>query len=165
MIDRLQSFAKSPLEIQPVKIHPDFDDFVAALNSNHVQYMIVGSFALAFHGCPRATGDIDFWIRPTSSNAKNLLSALRDFGFGQLDISEGDVLSGNIIQLGFPPVRIDLISKLSGLTAEEAWQGRKKGKFGKHDVCYIAREDYIKNKRTVGRHKDLADLESLGEKP
>jgi hypothetical protein len=69
-----------------LKIHPDFDDFVAALNSNHVQYMIVGSFALAFHGCPRATGDIDFWIRPTSSNAKNLLRALGDFGFGQLDI-------------------------------------------------------------------------------
>ena len=165
MIDRLQSFAKSPLEIQPLKIHPDFDDFVAALNSNHVQYMIVGSFALAFHGCPRATGDIDFWIRPTSSNAKNLLSALRDFGFEQLGISEDDILSGNIIQLGFPPVRIDLISRLTGLTAEEVWKGRKKGKFGDHDVFYLNRRKYIKNKRSVGRHKDLADLELLGEKP
>ncbi len=165
MIDHLQSSVKSPLEIQPVKIHPDFDDFVAALNSNHVQYMIVGSFALAFHGCPRATGDIDFWIRPTSSNAKALLSALHDFGFGQLDISEDDVLSGNIIQLGFPPVRIDLISKLTGLTAEQVWQSRKKGKFGQHDVYYIDRENYIKNKRAVGRYKDLADLEALGEKP
>ena len=148
-----------------MKIHPDFDDFVAALNKNQVEYVIVGSFALAFHGCPRATGDIDFWIRPTSSNAKNLLSALRDFGFGQLDISEGDVLSGNIIQLGFPPVRIDLISKLTGLTAEEVWKGRKKGKFGDHDVFYLNRREYIKNKRSVGRHKDLADLELLGEKP
>jgi hypothetical protein len=148
-----------------VKIHPDFDDFVAALNKNQVEYVIVGSFALAFHGCPRATGDIDFWIRPTSSNAKNLLSALRDFGFGQLDISEGDVLSGNIIQLGFPPVRIDLISRLTGLTAEEVWKGRKKGTFGDHDVFYLNRREYIKNKRAVGRHKDLADLELLGEKP
>jgi hypothetical protein len=148
-----------------VKIHPDFDDFVAALNKNQVEYVIVGSFALAFHGCPRATGDIDFWIRPTSSNAKSLVSALKDFGFEQLDISEGDVLSGNIIQLGFPPVRIDLISRLTGLTAEEVWKGRKKGTFGDHDVFYLNRREYIKNKRAVGRHKDLADLESLGEKP
>ena len=146
-----------------MKIHPDFDDFVAALNRNHVEYIIVGSFALAFHGCPRATGDIDFWIRPLFSNAENLLKALQDFGFEKLDVSEDDILSGNIIQLGFPPVRIDLISRLTGLTAEEAWEGRKKGKFGDHDVFYINRREYIKNKRSLGRHKDFADLELLGE--
>jgi hypothetical protein len=101
-----------------VKIHPDFNDFVAALNKSHVQYVIVGSFALAFHGFPRATGDIAFWIQPTSSNARNLLKALREFGFAELDISEHDVLSENIIQLGYPPVRIDLISALAGLTPE-----------------------------------------------
>ena len=147
-----------------MKIHPDFNDFVSALNKNHVQYLIVGSYALAFHGFPRATGDIDFWIRPTSSNVKNLLKALQDFGFGELDISESDVLSGNIIQLGYPPVRIDLIFGLAGLTAEEVWEGRKKGRFGNHDVHYISKKSYIKNKRAVGRHKDLADLELLGEK-
>ena len=146
-----------------MKIHPDFNDFVAALNKNHVQYVIVDSFALAFHGCPRATGDIDFWIRPTSSNSRNLLKALRDFGFGKLDISERDVLSGNIIQLGYPPVRIDLISVLAGLMPEEIWDGRQAGKFGYHDVHYIGRESYIKNKRAAGRLKDLADLELLGE--
>ena len=148
-----------------MKIHPDFNDFVTALNNNRVQYLIVGSFALAFHGCPRATGDIDFWIRPTSSNAKTLLKALRYFGFGEIDISVDDVMSGNIIQLGFPPVRIDLTTVLTGLTAEDAWEGRKKGKFGGHDVYYISRENYIKNKRSIGSHKDLADLELLGEKP
>ena len=147
-----------------MKIHPDFNDFVTALNNNRVQYLIVGSFALAFHGCPRATGDIDFWIRPTSSNAKTLLKALRYFGFGEVDISVDDVMSGNIIQLGFPPVRIDLITVLTGLTAEDVWEGRKKGKFGSHDVYYISRENYVKNKRAIGRHKDLADLELLGEK-
>ena len=146
-----------------MKIHPDFNDFVAALNKNHVQYVIVGSFALAFIGCPRATGDIDFWIRPTSSNARNLLKALRDFGFGKLNVSEDDVLSGNIIQLGYPPVRIDLISVLAGLTPEEIWEGRQTGKFGDHDAHYIGKESYIKNKRALGRHKDLADLELLGE--
>lgn len=148
-----------------MKIHPDFNDFVAALNKNDVQYVIVGSFALAFHGCPRATGYIDFWIRPISSNARKLFKALKDFGFGKLDISEHDVLSGNIIQLGYPPVRIDLISVLDGLTPEEIWEGRLAGKFGDHDANYIGKESFIKNKRTLGRHKDLADLELLGEKP
>ena len=148
-----------------MKIHPDFNDFVAALNKNHVQYVIVGSFALAFHGFPRATGDIDFWIRPTSSNAKNILQALKDFGFGKVDISEHYVLSGNIIQLGYPPVRIDLISALAGLTPEEIWEGRQAGKFGDHDAQFISKENYIKNKRAVGRHKYLADLELLGEEP
>lgn len=119
-----------------MKIHPDFNDFVTALNKNRVQYVIVGSFALAFHGCPRATGDIDFWIRPTSSNAKALLKALRYFGFGEVDISVDDVMSDNIIELGFPPVRIDLITVLTGLTAEDVWEGHKKGKFGCHDVYY-----------------------------
>ncbi len=148
-----------------MKIHPDFDQFVAALNKNHVQYLIIGSFALAFHGCPRATGDIDFWIRPTAVNAKNLLQALQDFGFAELELSQDDILSEDIIQLGFPPVRIDLITVLAGLKTEELWGGRKKGKFGVHDVYYIGRKDYIKNKRAVGRHKDLADLELLGENP
>ncbi len=148
-----------------MKIHSDFNDFVAALNKNDVQYVIVGSIALAFHGCPRATGDIDFWIRPTSSNARNLLKAINDFGFGKLDISEDDVLSDNIIQLGYPPVRIDLISALDGLTSEEIWESRQAGKFGDHDAHYIGKENFIKNKRTLGRHKDLADLELLGEKP
>ena len=148
-----------------MKIHPDFNDFVVALNKNNVQYVIVGSFALAFLGCPRATGDIDFWIRPTPSNARNLLKALKDFGFGKLSISEDDVLSGNVIQLGYPPVRIDLISVLAGLTPKEIWESRQKGKFGDHDAHYISRESYIKNKRASGRHKDLADLELLGEEP
>ena len=91
-----------------MKLHPDFSDFVAALNDNEAEYVIVGSFALAFHGSPRATGDIDFWIRPTNSNAKALVKALRDFGFGVLDVTEEDIVSGKIIQLGFPPVRIDI---------------------------------------------------------
>ena len=79
-----------------------------ALNDNNVEVVVVGSFALAFHGSPRATGDIDFWIRPTTSNAKALIKALEVFGFGALDISEEDIVSGKIIQLGFPPVRIDI---------------------------------------------------------
>jgi hypothetical protein len=147
-----------------LKLHPDFSDFVAALNSNHVEYVIVGSFALAFHGHPRATGDLDFWIRPTTSNAEILIKALADFGFGGLDINEEDIISGKIIQLGFPPVRIDIITIIDGLVPEEIWETKEKGKLGLHDVFYLGREAFIKNKRTMRRHKDLADLELLGEK-
>jgi len=147
-----------------LKLHPDFSDFVAALNGNNVEYVIVGSFALAFHGNPRATGDIDFWIRPMTSNAKALIKALVDFGFGGLDITEEDVVSGKIIQLGFPPVRIDIITVIDGLVTEEIWETKEKAKLGPHDVFYLGREAFIKNKRTMRRHKDLADLELLGEK-
>ena len=147
-----------------MKLHPDFSDFVEALNDNNVEYVVVGSFALAFHGSPRATGDIDFWIRPTTSNAKALIKALEVFGFGALDISEEDIVSGKIIQLGFPPVRIDIITIIDGLIPEEIWETKEKGKLGPHDVFYLGKEAFIKNKRTMRRHKDLADLELLGEK-
>ena len=146
-----------------MKVHADFNDFVAVLNNNKVEYVIVGSFALAYHGYPRATGDIDFWIKPTSSNIQALRKALCDFGFKELDILDNDLLSGKIIQLGYPPVRIDLITVLDGLSQEEVWKSREKGKFGDHDVCYLGREAFITNKRALGRHKDLADLELLGE--
>ena len=147
-----------------MKLHPDFSDFVEALNDNNMEYVVVGSFALAFHGSPRATGDIDFWIRPTTSNAKALIKALEVFGFGALDISEEDIVSGKIIQLGFPPVRIDIITIIDGLIPEELWDTKEKGKLGPHDVFYLGKEAFIKNKRTMRRHKDLADLELLGEK-
>ena len=146
-----------------MKIHPDFSDFVEALRKNSVEFVIVGSFALAFHGYPRATGDIDFWIRPTEANSEALIKALIDFGFGGLEVSKEDILSGKIIQLGYPPVRIDLITVLEGLSAEEVWDSREKGKFGPHDVFYLGRKAYIRNKRATGRHKDLADLDLLGE--
>jgi len=147
-----------------LKLHPDFSDFVAALNRYNVECVIVGSFALAFHGSPRATGDIDFWIRPTTSNAKALIKAIADFGFGGVEITEEDIVSGKIIQLGFPPVRIDIITIIDGLNPEEIWETREKGKLGPHDVFYLGREAFIKNKRTMRRHKDLADLELLGER-
>ena len=147
-----------------MKVHSDFRDFVETLNKNKVEYVIVGAFALAFHGFPRATGDIDFWINPEKTNAMALIAALKDFGFGQLDISDKDILSGKIIQLGFPPVRIDLITILDGLNADEIWQSRTKGKFGDLSVWYLSKVAFVKNKRCTGRHKDLADIEMLGIK-
>lgn len=146
-----------------MKIHPDFRDFIHACNSNQVEYVLVGSFALAYHGHPRATGDMDIWIRPTKQNVRAVLKSIRDFGFQEAGVTEEDLLSGKIIQLGFPPVRIDILTILDGLQNDEIWDGRQKGKFGDLDVAYISREAFIKNKRKIGRHKDLADIELLGE--
>jgi len=147
-----------------IKLHPDFSDFIKILNKNSVEYVIVGSFALAFHGFPRATGDIDIWIRPTLSNAIFLINAIKKFGFKDLDISEEDILSGKIIQLGYPPVRIDILTVLDGLNSDEIWEAREMGHLGPHKVAFIGKRAFIKNKQAIGRHKDLADIESLGEK-
>jgi len=147
-----------------MKIHTDFREFVRALNNNGVEYLIVGAFALAFYGYPRATGDMDIWIRPLEPNAVRLLKAMMDFGFKDLNLKKEDVLSGKIIQLGYLPVRIDLVTALDGLSSPEIWDTRVAGKFGDVSVSYIGRVAFVKNKRALGRHKDLADLELLGEK-
>ena len=147
-----------------MKIHPDFADFVSALNANTVEYVIIGAYALAFLGHPRATGDIDFWVNPTKGNALKLLTALNDFGFGKLNLTAEDILSGKIIQLGFPPVRIDLVTKLDGLDSTEIIRSKVPGKLGAQEVWYLSKSAFVKNKRSSGRHKDLADIELLGEK-
>lgn len=127
--------------------------------------MIVGGYDLAYLGYPRYTGDIDIWINPSVVNAKALIKAIGDFGMKSLALTEEDILSGDIIQLGYPPVRIDLLTILDGLTAEEIWANRQQGSFGKLSVFYLGRAAFIKNKRATGRLKDLADLEAIGEVP
>ena len=146
-----------------MKVHPDFEEFVDSLNTHGVDFVVVGAFALAFQGHPRATGDLDVWIRPDHGNITKLIAAIETFGFEGLGLHEDDLLSGKVIQLGHPPVRIDLLTSLDGLDTEEIWTGKVPGKFGKHDVFYIGRDEFIRNKRAVGRHQDLADLELLGE--
>lgn len=148
-----------------MNIHPDFSDFISALNQNAVEYVIVGAYDLAFLGYPRYTGDIDIWINPSTVNAKALIKAISDFGMRSLALTEQDILSGNIIQLGYPPVRIDILTILDGLTADEIWASRQQGSFGKFLVFYLGRAAFIKNKRATGRLKDLADLEAIGEIP
>jgi hypothetical protein len=146
-----------------VNIHPDFSDFISALNQNAVEYVIVGAYDLAILGYPRYTGDIDIWINPSIVNAKALIKAIHDFGMKSISLTEQDILSGNIIQLGYPPVRIDMLTILDGLTADEIWASRQQGSFGKLPVFYLGRAAFVKNKRATGRLKDLADLEAIGE--
>lgn len=145
-----------------MNLHPDFGAFIDALVHQEVEFVIVGSFALALHGRPRATGDIDFWIRPTRANAKALIRAVDEFGFGFMRITEEDIVSGKIIQMGVPPVRIDLITVLDGLSAEDIWTGKVTGDLDGRKVFFLGKEAYVRNKRAVGRPKDLGDLELLG---
>ena len=148
-----------------MEIQPDFRDLLELFNSNKVEYIIVGGYALAFHGAPRYTGDIDIYVKPDVRNAEQIMSALDEFGFGSVGLAAVDFeRPGQIIQLGVPPVRIDIITSISGVSWDEAFAGRVAGRYGDIKVHYIGREQFIKNKRSVGRKKDLADIEALDEK-
>ena len=147
-----------------MEVQKDFREFLALLNEHEVKFIIVGGYALAFHGAPRFTGDIDVFVKPDHENAKLIVNALADFGFSSLDLTIDDFQDQNkVIQLGLPPVRIDLITSISGVTWEEADASKEPGLFGDVSVSYIGKKQFIINKRASGRKKDLADLESLGE--
>lgn len=145
-------------------VQPDFKDLLSLFNAHHVEYVIVGSYALAFHGAPRYTGDIDLFVRPTEENAGRILNALADFGFGSLQLQIKDFVSPDqVIQLGIPPVRIDLLTSISGRDWESVQEDKVTGKYGDLEVFYIGKKSYLLNKKASGRAKDLADVEALGE--
>ena len=144
----------------------DFEELFELLNRHNVKYIIVGGYARAFHGAPRYTGDIDVFVKPDQENAQNIMHALGDFGFGDLDVSEKDFSAPDmVIQLGVPPVRVDFITSLSGLDWEAAEAGMVTSSYGQATVNFLGRTELLRNKRAIGRYKDLADLEALGEKP
>ena len=147
-----------------MEVQPDFRDLLGLFNEHGVEYLIVGAYALAFHGAPRFTGDIDLLVRPTPENGERILKALASFGFQFPNLTVADFETpANVVQLGVPPVRIDLITSLTGITWEQAAAGKVQGTFGDLDVHYIGRTEYIANKRATGRKKDLADIEALGD--
>ena len=142
----------------------DFKELLELFNRHKVEYLIVGGYALAFHGAPRVTGDIDLFVRPTSENAERVLAALDEFGFGSLNLSKADFTTpGMVVQLGVPPIRIDIITRVSGVSWEKADAGKIPGHYGETPVHFIGREDFIANKRATGRARDAADIEALGE--
>ena len=147
-----------------MEVQKDFKELLELFNGHNVEYMIVGAYALAYHGAPRFTGDIDIFIHPSPENAQKILSALADFGFGSMNLKIEDFKNPNsVVQLGVPPVRIDIITSITGVDWEEADKGKIEGLYGDVPVYFLGREQYIANKRAVGRKKDLADIESLGE--
>jgi hypothetical protein len=147
-----------------MEVQQDFRNLLALFNKHKVDYVLVGAYALGFHGVPRYTGDLDILVKPDPVNAQNVMVALDEFGFGSVGLTAEDFQAeGKIIQLGFPPVRIDIMTSITGVTWEQAHAGRIEGWFGDVTVPYIGRDDFIANKRALGRKKDLADLEAVGE--
>jgi len=142
----------------------DFKELLELFNKHKVAYIIVGAYALAFHGAPRFTGDIDIFVNHSPENSQKILSALDEFGFGSLGLASEDFQKPEkVVQLGMPPVRIDIITSITGVSWEEADSGKREGLYGDVPVFFLGRESYLANKRAVGRKKDLADIESLGE--
>jgi hypothetical protein len=147
-----------------MEIERDFKELLVLLNSHHVEYLVVGAYALAFHGAPRFTGDLDVFVRPDSTNSKRLIEALTAFGFGSLGLSPQDFEKPDqVVQLGLPPVRIDLITGISGVSWDQADTGGILAELDGVPVRFISRDHLVTNKRAAGRKKDLADLEALGE--
>jgi hypothetical protein len=147
-----------------METQPDFRELLALFNAHHVEYLIVGGYALAFHGAPRFTGDLDIFVKPDMANAQRILTALAAFGFASVGLTPSDFeRPDQVVQLGVPPVRIDLLTSITDVSWDEAWAGRIAGSYGDMPVYYLGREQFIANKRATGRTKDLADLEMLGE--
>ncbi|MBU4199716.1 MAG: hypothetical protein KKG09_00615 [Verrucomicrobia bacterium] len=147
-----------------MEIQQDFKELLALFNELGVEYLIVGAYALAFHGAPRFTGAIDIFVKPDPENAQRVLLAVKQFGFDFPNLTAEDFKNPDkVVQLGVPPVRIDLITSITGVSWEEAKSHKAPGTFGDLPVSYLGREQFISNKRATGRKKDLADLEALGE--
>lgn len=145
-------------------LNQDFKEFLELLNKNEVKYLVVGGYSVAIHGHPRYTKDIDIWILTNRENAVSLVQALDDFGFGSLDLSVTDFETpGHVVQLGNAPARIDILTSLTGVDFESCWQNKIDVEDDGLIYPVISLSDLKANKRALGRHQDLADLEQLGE--
>jgi len=143
-------------------MNPDFVDLLRAFVAAEVRFLVVGAYALALHGRPRATGDLDVWVEPTPENAARVIRALEAFGAPVAQITESDFARpGVVYQIGVPPGRVDILTDLTGLTFPEAWSGRLRRPFGEVEVDFIGRDAFLRNKRALGRAKDLGDIEGL----
>jgi predicted nucleotidyltransferase len=140
----------------------DFKEFVELLIKNNVEYLIVGGYAVGIHGHPRYTGDLNIWLNPTTENAKNILLSVNQFGFASFGLTVDDFTKeGNIIQLGYPPLRIDLLTQIDGVYFEECYLNKIEIEIDNIRVNFIGYKDLIKNKKESGRLRDLDDINNL----
>ena len=147
-----------------MKVSKDFEEFFVSLNKNEVNYLVVGGYAYAIHAEPRFTKDLDIFIQREEKNASALLHALKEFGRDLEGLEESDFLiPEQVVQLGYPPFRIDLLTSISGVEFEDAWKNKVTGRYGDEQVYFIGKEDLIKNKKSSGRKSDLDDLDRLGQ--
>jgi hypothetical protein len=143
-------------------LNQDYKEFIRSLNDNHVHYLVVGGYAVALHGYPRYTKDIDIWIESKPTNAARIVRALEQFGFGSLGLKESDFLVvDQIVQLGCAPNRIDIITSLPGVSFTECYKKRIAVDVDGVKVYFIDLDNLRKNKKASGRFQDLADLEKL----
>jgi hypothetical protein len=146
-----------------ISLSKDFKEFIELLNNNKAEFIVVGGYAVGFHGYVRFTGDLDIWVNPTAENAQKLLKALNEFGFGSLsninleDFNKPD----SVVQLGYPPFRIDLMTSVSGLTFQDCFTKTNNTIVDGIDVPFLDLESLKINKKSTNRKKDLGDLENL----
>ena len=140
----------------------DFDEMLAALSAAGAEFLVVGAHAVAVHGRPRATGDLDLWVRPTADNATRVWQALAEFGAPLGELTLADLVRPDLVfQIGLPPARIDVLTGISGVTFAEAWPRRVMVTVAGRTVAVLGREDLIRNKKAAGRPRDLADVAEL----
>ncbi len=139
----------------------DFGDLVAAFNRHRVEFLIVGAHAVAFHGYARGTKDLDILLRLTPENLPRVLAALDEFGFGSLGLEESDFTADNVIQLGHPPNRVDLMGSISGVDSARAWRTRVRGTYQGQIAAFLSRGCLLENKRATGREQDRLDARML----
>jgi predicted nucleotidyltransferase len=140
----------------------DFEDFIKLLNRHQVDYMVVGGYALAFHGKPRHTGDLDIWINSSEANAEKLVNAIHEFGLASLGLTKNDFIQeGYVTQIGYPPLRIDILNTIDGVKFEDAFLNKLQVDVNGIGINYIGLKDFIDNKTASGRSQDIADLKEI----
>ena len=147
-----------------MRIEKDYEELLKLFNKNSVRYCIIGSYAVAFYAKPRYTKGMDILIDPTIDNGKRIISALKEFGFESLNLSEKDFCqTGIIVQLGYEPLRIDIITSIQGCSFEKVWGNKVVGTYGQEKVFFIGLDDLIENKKQSNRQQDKGDLDILFE--
>ena len=140
----------------------DFEELLELFNRHRVRYCIVGAYAVAFHARPRYTKDMDILVEPSVENGQHIVTALREFGFGELKLTPEDfVQPGRFVQLGYEPVRVDLLTSIEGFTFEQVWKHRALGRYGKVRTSFIGQHELIRNKELSARLQDQADVEMI----
>ena len=148
--------------MKKISLEKDIIDFIILCNKHNVKYLVIGGYAVSVHGYPRSTKDIDLCIEMSETNASKMVQVIKDFGFSSLKLKNEDFLKkDSITQLGFPPLRIDILNDLDGVSFEEAWNNKKIISFENVPVNFIGYNDLLIVKQKAGRPQDIADVEKL----
>jgi hypothetical protein len=147
-----------------MELNRDFIDLLSAFSDRRVRFLLVGGYALSFYGRPRTTGDLDLWVDSSRSNAQRVFEALRDFGAPLEGISSDDFSTpGTVFQIGVAPGRIDVLTSLTGLRFQDVWRRRRRASYGPARIALLSESDFVRNKRKLGRARDIADAEEVEE--